>query len=229
MPEANLSSLEHWSCEPPEQTVFFVFCVTDGHAEVKAGRDAGWQSKTPLWEQDGHDECHSLDIWTKVYVPPFLNLVGLGVFLKFFSQGVQWEPLCPAGGTNQSSAVCDSRERVSDIFNLATGVSWIYLSCVFAFHICMHTSHAYTYSHALAWFFYSFVRSKRSSCLITPGVLYLPQTPTANVCVFALPPFHFCFSYKLYVLELFLSWIRTCSIGWLCTWFFSSHLELVSD
>lgn len=93
-----------------------------------------------------------MDIWTKVCVPLFLNLVGLGGFLKaqFFSQGILWEPLSPAGGTNQSAADCDSRKTVSDVFQLATGVSWIYLSRVVAFHICMHTSHAYTHSRALA-------------------------------------------------------------------------------
>lgn len=145
MPEANLSSLEHWSCEPPEQTVF---SLTDGQAEVKAGTDAGGQSKASLWEQDGHDECHSVDIWTKVCAPLFLNLVGFG----WISKG----PVLFSGGsvrTSLSSWRPKPRERVIDAFKLATGVSWIYLSRAVAFHICMHTSHAYTNSHALAWCF----------------------------------------------------------------------------
>lgn len=133
-----------------------------------------------------------MDIWTKVCAPLFLKLVGLGVYLKvqFFSHGVQWEPLCPAGDTNQSAAVCDSRERVSDVFKLATGASSIYLSRVFAFHIYMHTSHAYTHTLTCSGVvFYSFMRSKRSSCLTTPGGYTSPKPHCKCLCLcsFSLP------------------------------------------
>lgn len=174
VPEANLSSLEHRSCEPPEQTVFSVsYRWTSWGQSWKRCRKtiknsslrARWSWRKSLSGYLNKSMCAS-----------FSKSCG---FLKaqFFSQGVQWEPLCPAGGPKQSAADCDSRERVSDVFKLATGVSWIYLSRVVAFHICMHTSHAYTHSHALAWCFTLSWDQSGLAVWQPLGGVYLPQTP----------------------------------------------------